>query len=223
MHNLSRRRLLGVMGMAPLAGGILGASGIAATGVAKTLADSRAPAGADMLAESRAARERIRKRYFPDVILRTQDNKQVRFYEDLVKDRIVTINFFYANCEGVCPLVTANLVKVQKLLGKRVGRDIFMYSISLKPEDDTPAVLKEYEKMHGMGPGWKLLTGRPVDIELLRKSLGFTFPNKVIDQDKSQHIGNVRYGNEPLMLWAACPGMAHAEWIAESISWVIRS
>jgi protein SCO1 len=223
MHNLSRRRLLSLMGMAPLAGGILGASGIGATGAARTLADSRAPAGTDLLAESRAARERIRKRYFPDVMLRTQDNKQVRFYEDLVKDKIVTINFFYANCEGICPLVTANLVKVQKLLGKRVGRDIFMYSISLKPEEDTPAVLKEYEKMHGMGPGWKLLTGKPEDIELLRKSLGFTYPNKVIDQDKSQHIGNVRYGNEPLMLWAACPGMAHAEWIAESISWVIRS
>jgi len=223
MHNITRRRLLGLMGMAPLAGGILGANGVDATGAANTLADSRAAGGTNMLAESRAARERIHKRYFPDVMLRTQDDKQVRFYDDLVKDKIVTINFFYANCEGICPLVTSNLVKVQKLLGERVGRDIFMYSISLKPEDDTPAVLKDYEKMHEIGPGWKLLTGKPGDIELLRKSLGFTFPNKVIDQDKSQHIGNVRYGNEPLMLWAACPGMAHAKWIAESISWVIRS
>jgi protein SCO1 len=223
MQDLSRRSLLSLIGLAPFAGGILGTSAIGATGAAKMTADSRTPGGADMLAESRAARERIRKRYFPDVTLRTQDNKRVRFYEDLIKDKIVTINFFYANCEGICPLVTANLVKVQKLLGKRVGRDIFMYSISLKPEEDTPAVLKEYEKMHGMGPGWKLLTGKPEDLELLRKSLGFTYPNKVIDQDKSQHIGNVRYGNEALMLWAACPGMAHAEWIAESISWVIRS
>jgi len=77
--------------------------------------------------------------------------------------------------------------------------------------------------MHGIRPGWKLLTGKPDDIELLRRSLGFTNPDPVIDRDKSQHIGNLRYGNEPLMLWAACPGMAHAKWIAESISWVIRS
>ena len=169
------------------------------------------------------ARETIRKRYFPNVTLRTQDNKDVRFYDDLVKDKIVTINFFYANCEGICPLVTANLVKVQKMLGARVGRDIFMNSITLKGEEDTPEKLKEYEQMHGIGPGWRLLTGKSGDIEQLRKRLGFTYPNPVIDKDKSQHIGNVRYGNEPLMLWAACPGMAHAKWIAESISWVIRS
>ncbi len=211
MQDLSRRSLLSLIGLAPFAGGILSASAIAASGADTQQADAR------------AARERIRQRYFPDITLRTQDNKRVRFYEDLIKDKIVTINFFYANCEGICPLVTANLVKVQKLLGKRVGRDIFMNSITLKPEEDSPAVLKEYEKMHGMGPGWRLLTGKPEDIERLRKSLGFTYPNKVIDQDKSQHIGNVRYGNEPLMLWAACPGMAHAKWIAESISWVIRS
>jgi protein SCO1/2 len=207
MHDLSRRRLLSLIGPAPFAGGILTASATSAT-EAETQA---------------AARERIRQRYFPDVTLRTQDNKPVRFYEDLIRDKIVTINFFYANCEGICPLVTANLAKVQKLLGKHVGRDIFMNSITLKPEEDTPAVLKEYEKMHAIGPGWRLLTGKPGDIERLRKSLGFTYPNKLIDQDKEQHIGNVRYGNEPLMLWAACPGMAHAKWIAESISWVVRS
>src|SRR5262249_52281267 len=148
-----------------------------------------------------AARERIRQRYFPNVVLRTQEGNEVRFYDDLVKNKIVTINFFYANCEGICPVVTANLVKVHKLLGDHIGRDIFMNSITLKPEEDTPEVLKMYEKMHGIGPGWRLLTGKAEDIERLRKSLGFTYPNPVIDKDKSQHIGNIRYGNEPLMLW----------------------
>jgi protein SCO1/2 len=114
-------------------------------------------------------------------------------------------------------------VKVQKLLGERVGRQIFMYSISLKPEHDTPRVLKHYEKINNIKPGWTLLTGKPDEIELLRRSLGFTNPDPKLDQDKSQHIGNIRYGNEPLMLWAACPGLAHAEWIAESISWVVRN
>jgi protein SCO1/2 len=169
-----------------------------------------------------AARERIRERYFPNVILRTQDNKKVRFYDDLIKGRIVTINFFYAKCEEVCPLITMNLVKVQKLLGERVGRDVVMNSITLKAETDTPAILKEYQEMHRIGPGWNLLTGEPRDVELLRRSLGFINPDPRVDKDVTQHIGNVRYGNEPLMLWAACPGMAHAEWIAESISWVIR-
>jgi protein SCO1/2 len=144
----------------------------------------------------------------------------VRFYEDLIKNKIVTINFFYANCEGVCPGITANLVKVQKLLGERVGREVFMYSFTLKPEEDTPAVLKQYAESYRVRPGWKFLTGHPEDMELLRRSLGFTDPDPKLDKDKSTHIGNIRYGNEPLMEWSACPGLAHAEWIVESILWV---
>jgi len=221
MSDLSRRKLLGLMGTAPLVGGVLGASAIGAA--ADNKAAAKAVSASDMLAASRAARENIRNQYLPNVTLYTQDNKRVRFYDDLVKDKIVTINVFYANCEGVCPAITANLVKVQKLLGPRVGRDIFMYSMTIKPEEDDVKALKMYQQMHGIGPGWTLLTGKPADVEVLRKSLGFTYPNKRIDQDKSQHIGNIRYGNEPLMLWAACPGMAHAPWIVESISWIIRS
>jgi protein SCO1/2 len=218
MQDLSRRRLLGLLGIAPVAGSICGA---AAKGGARTI--KTAPEGYDTQSEYREARDGIRRRFFPNVTLFTQDDNRVRFYDDLVKDKIVTINVFYANCEGVCPAITANLVKVQRLLGSRVGRDIFMYSITLKPGEDDVKALKMYEKMHGIGPGWTLLTGKPDDVELLRRCLGFTYPNKLIDQDKSQHIGNIRYGNEPLMLWAACPGMAHASWIVESLSWVIRS
>jgi protein SCO1/2 len=224
MADLSRRKALGFMGLAPAVGGVLSAGVMGAKRTDNPDARKEsAPSAPEMKAASRAAREKIRQRYLPNVTLYTQDNKRVLFYDDLVKDKVVTLNFFYAKCEGVCPAVTANLVKVQKLLGSRVGRDLFMYSFTLKPEEDGPAELKEYQEMHGIGPGWSLLTGKPADIELLRKSLGFTYPDPRIDKDKSQHIGNIRYGNEPLMLWSACPGMAHAQWIAESISWVIRS
>ncbi len=210
MPDLSRRELLGLAALAPFAGTIL-STGAAARVHASTI---------DPQSE---ARENIRKRYFPNVTLQTQDGKHVRFYDDLVKDKIVTINFFFSNCDEVCPLVTANLVKVQKLLGDLVGRDIFMNSITLKPEEDSPATIKKYMRTFNAKPeGWTFLTGKPNDIEFLRKSLGFTYPEPAIDKDKTQHIGNVRYGNEPLMLWGACPGMAHASFIAESISWMIR-
>ena len=167
-------------------------------------------------------RERIRDRNLPNVSLRMHDNRSVRFYDDLVKDKIVAINFMYAECQGICPGITMNLARVQKLLGRRVGRDIFMYSITLEPDHDTPSVLAEYVREHRVGPGWTFLTGSPADIERLRRSLGFVDPDPDVDKDKENHIGNIRYGNEPLMLWAACPGLADARWIAESISWVIR-
>ena len=210
MHDMSRRELLSLATMAPFAGGIL--STAAAAGTRATPADAQAE-----------ARERVRQRYFPDVTLLTQDGKRVRFYDDLIKDKIVTINFFFSHCVDVCPLVTANLVKVQKLLGDRVGREIFMNSITLKPEEDTPGVLKKFMETFNAKPeGWTFLTGKPGDIELLRRSLGFTNPDPRLDKDSNEHIGNVRYGNEPLMLWGACPGMAHVSFIAESISWMIR-
>ena len=207
MHDATRRnmlRLLSLAPVAPLAGQLLAANSAVAA------ADVSSP------------RERIRRRYFPNVELQTQGGKTVRFYDDLIKGKIVTINFFYAKCEGICPTVTANLARVQRIFGERVGREIFMNSISLKPEHDTPAVLKEYAEMFKTKPGWTFLTGKLADIELLRRSLGFTNLNPELDKDKSQHIGNVRYGNEPLMLWAACPGMGSPEFLAKSISWVIR-
>src|SRR6202163_1100571 len=204
MQEASRRSLFKLAAMAPFAGGLLAAG--------SANADFSPP----------APRARIRDRYFPNIELRTQDDKPVRFYDDLVKDKIVTINFFCAKCEEICPVVMANLAKVQKLLGDRVGRDIFMSSISLQPEKDTPAVLKAYADMHQARPGWAFLTGKSSDVELLRRSLGFTNPDSKLDKDINQQTANVRYGNEPLMLWAACPGQASAEWIAESISWMIR-
>jgi protein SCO1 len=207
MHNTTRRKMLGLLGLAP-----------AVPFAAQLLAPNSAAAAAGGL----SPRDKIRQRYLPNVELQTQDGKTVHFYDDLVKDKIVTLNFFYAKCEGICPTVTANLARVQNILGEHVGQDVFMNSISLKPEHDTPAVLKEYAQMFKAKPGWTFLTGKPDDIELLRRSLGFTNLDPKLDKDKSQHIGNVRYGNEPLMLWAACPGMGSPEFLAKSISWVIR-
>jgi len=167
-----------------------------------------------------SARDRIRERHFPNLLLTTHEGKKVRFYDDLIKDKIVVINFMYATCEGVCPRITSNLQQVQKLLGDRVGRDIFFYSITLKPQQDTPAVLNEHVRMHKIKPGWLFLTGAPADCELLRRKLGFTDPDPARDRDTANHIGNIRYGNEQLMLWAGAPGLSKPSAIAESVLWV---
>jgi protein SCO1 len=106
--------------------------------------------------------------YFTNAVLRTHENKEVRFYDDLIKGKHVVINFMYAKCEGSCPLTTAGLARVQEALKGRVGKDIFMYSISIKPEEDDPATLKEYARMHGVKPGWLFLTGSRYDIDTLR-------------------------------------------------------
>jgi len=166
------------------------------------------------------SRERIRQRYFPNLVLITHEGKKVKFYDDLVKDKIVVFNMFYAKCEGICSPVTRNLVRVQNLLGSRVGKDIFFYSFSLKPKEDTVPALAHYAEMHKVKPGWLFLTGSPDDMELLRRKLGFVDPDPELDKDTSNHIGVLKYGNEPLQRWGGCPGMQAPDAIAEAISWV---
>jgi len=148
---------------------------------------------------------------FPNIPLRTHDGRTVRFYDDLVRGKIVTINFMYVECEGTCPGTTSTLVEVQKQLGDRVGRDIAMLSITLQPEADTPERLADYARRYGARPGMTFLTGRPGDIDRLRRALGFSDErNLEADGDRRQHLGIVRIGNEPLDWWAAAPSVSGA-------------
>ena len=158
----------------------------------------------------------------PNVPVQTHEGKTVRFYDDLVRGRIVTVNFMYARCRNICPGMTQNLAAVQRALGARVGRDVFMYSITLEPDEDTPAVLRAYAADHGVRPGWLFLTGTPADVETLRRSLGFVDPDPALDADTSQHIGVVLYGNDALDRWAACPALTDPEEIVKYVGWMDR-
>jgi len=210
MSDVSRRKFLGLTAAAPLA----------AVAFAKGLAAETPKVWPAVTEES--ARRRLQQLHLPNLPLISHEGKRVLFYDDLVKNKVVTFNFFFANCDEICPLVTANMVKVQKLMGKQVGRDIHMYSFTLKPAEDTVEVIKRYRQKFGIGPGWSFFTAKPDDMEKLRKSIGFSYPDPVIDADKTQHIGNIRYGNEPLMYWSACPGMAKPGWVAETLELMIR-
>src|SRR6267143_7104103 len=110
--------------------------------------------------------------YFPNVPLTTQDGTVVHLYDDLLKGKAVVINVVYTRCTASCPLETAKLAQVQRLLGDRVGKDVFFYSISIDPEHDTPEVLMAYARRFHVGPGWLFLTGKHEDIQLLSKKLG---------------------------------------------------
>jgi protein SCO1/2 len=157
---------------------------------------------------------------FPDITLTTHEGQRVRFYPDLVKGKIVLINFMYAACTNSCPTYTANLARVQRLLGDRVGRDVFMYSITLDPARDTPQVLRDYVKTYGVRPGWTFLTGATPDITLLRRRLGLRDPDPAVDADKTQHIGVVLYGNERFDRWAACPALSEPAEIVRYVTWL---
>ena len=206
MSTMNRRQLLAASVLLPAAGALTACS----TTPAKT-----------EFAPPLPGREVMRKRYFPNVVLTTHEGKRVRFYDDLLKDKIVVLSLMYASCEGVCPVITANLKKARNLLPEATRAQVHFYSLTVKPEQDTPEKLREYAEMHGTGPGWLFLTGSPEDVELLRQKLGYVDINPEVDKDKTRHSGMVRVGNEPLALWAACQGEARPEWVAKEIGFVI--
>ena len=205
MTDLKRRSLVAALGAAPIAAPLLAQ--------AQTV-------GLENKFKQIPSRERIRQRYFPNLVLTDQNGRKLKFYDDLVKDKIVIFNMFYAQCEGICTPITRNLLRLQKVLGDRVGKDIFMYSFTLKPKEDTVAALKHYAQMHKVKPGWLFLTGSVDDMETIRRKLGYVDPDPEVDKDRSNHIGVIKYGNEPLERWGGCPGMQTPEWIAETLSWV---
>jgi protein SCO1/2 len=155
--------------------------------------------------------------YFTDAMLTTHEGRQARFYTDLIKGRRVLINFVFVGCSDVCDSVTANLAAVQDILGDRVGTEIFMYSISLQPDFDTPEVLKLYADRFAVRPGWSFLTGDPADVEVLRWRLGFADINPVLDADLFQHAAMLRIGEEHLDRWTMAPAMLTPERLAETI------
>jgi len=139
-----------------------------------------------------------------NIPLITQDGQTVHFYDDMIKGKIVAVNFIYTSCLFTCPLETARLAQVQRLLGGRVGKDIFFYSISIDPGHDTPAVLKDYMADFDVGPGWTFLTGKAADIDMLAVRLGLTDDPSITSgpgRDIDGHTPHLLIGNETTGQW----------------------
>ena len=154
--------------------------------------------------------------YFPNTLLINQDGQHVRFFDDLIKDKVVAINFIFTTCTDSCPLETARLRQVQKLLGERVGRDVFFYSISIDPETDTPEVLKHYAEKFKIGPGWQFLTGNKDDITLLRQKLGL-FIKGVDDGQTKDHNLSLIIGNQSTGRWMKASPMENPYVLADRL------
>jgi protein SCO1/2 len=157
--------------------------------------------------------------HFPNVELFTQDGKKVRFYDDLIKGKVVAINLIYTTCKYSCPLETARLVQLQKLLGERMGKDIFFYSITIEPEHDTPQVLKDYADKYHVGPGWLFLTGKEADIKLLSNKLGLdTLPRA---DDPDGHMPHLLIGNDATGIWMRNSAMDNTRFLAMKIEQIM--
>ena len=184
--------------------------------IALVLAGPVLAGGGDPAAASGGARWGAE--YFPNVELVSHEGRPLRFFDDLIKDKVVVVNFIYTSCPDTCPLETAKLSEVCELLGERVGQDVFLYSISIDPEHDTPEVLREYSQRYQTPPGWLFLTGAAADIRLVREKLGMI---RADETELNQHTLNLLIGNQATGRWMKRSPMENPYLLATQIgSWL---
>lgn len=156
---------------------------------------------------------------YTNAVLRTQDNKAVKFYDDLVRGKQVVVNFMYAECKGACSITTQRMKTIYDALKDRMGKDLFFYSLTIRPQDDTPAALKHYAEMNKVDlPGWYFLTGEPYDITTIRFRLfGMSHPG--FDLDDAMHGGMLRIINDGRNSWGMAQAFASQKHVVKRIEW----
>ena len=131
--------------------------------------------------------------YIPNVPVVDQTGRELKFYDDVIKDKIVVVSFIYTVCKDVCPLVTARLALLQEKLGSLVGSEIHFVSISIDPERDTPQRMKDYADAFRVAPGWTFLTGKVEHIDQIRHKLGER--SRFLNEHRNEILlGNARTG-----------------------------
>ena len=157
--------------------------------------------------------------YFPDLVVVTHENRKALLYDDLLRGKTVLIHFMSIRDDSTYRLVE-NISKVQQHLGDRLGRDVFIYSITVDPKQDTPDALQAYAEKYNAQPGWIFLTGQPSVIETIR---GRFFAHGALPDHSSMEdcsMAMIRYGNEATGLWGSVPSTTDPVWIAKRLSWV---
>lgn len=151
----------------------------------------------------------------PDLEVLNQEGEKIHFYSDLIAGKTVVINSIFTTCTTICPPMGANFAKLQKMLGDRSGKDVFLISLSVDPVVDTPLRLKAWAAKFGAQPGWTLVTGSKANMDLLLKALKFFTP------DKTDHSPTVLVGNESLGNWRRAYGLAPPSKLAEAVEAVL--
>ncbi|UIJ73901.1 SCO family protein [Aurantimonas sp. HBX-1] len=145
--------------------------------------------------DSKAGSSRYNADYFTNRPVVNQNGETLRFYDDLIEDRIVVVSFIYTNCPDLCPLTTARLAEVQRRLIEGGTTNVSFVSLSVDPERDTPERLKAFADAFDIGPGWTFVTGAPADMKVINRALG--------DRSRSlwEHRNEVVLGNDRTGEW----------------------
>jgi len=123
-------------------------------------------------------RRSVEKYSVPDVTLVNQDGKKVKLAALINSGKPVMLDFIYGTCTTICPVLSAGFTNFQNKMGQDAQK-VQLISITIDPEYDTPAVLKDYLKRFRAKPGWDFLTGSREDIDRVMRAFDAYVPNKM--------------------------------------------
>lgn len=130
-------------------------------------------------AESKKYKRTVEKYVIPEVTLVNQDGKKIRLPALIGDDQTVVIDFIYGTCTTICPVLSAGFVNLQNRLTSEGKAPPRLISITIDPENDSPAVMKEYLKRYRAKPGWEFLTGTRSDIDRVMRAFNAYIPDKM--------------------------------------------
>ena len=137
----------------------------------------------------------------PDVTVQDQNGKSLNFYTDLVKGKVVAINFIFTTCTTICPPLTATFRRVQQQLAEEKS-SAQLISVSVDPAIDTPERLRDFAAKFKAEPGWAFVTGNTSDINSLLQQLGVAVTNK------NDHTPMILIGNDEAGYWTRAYGLS---------------
>lgn len=153
---------------------------------------------------------------FPDLELRDQEGRKVRFYSDLIKDKVVVLSFFYTSCTFTCTMQGRTFARLQTLLGERLGKSVVLISVSTDPAKDKPGELKAWAKRYNVQPGWTVVTGE--EREMSKLLLPFTGS----PAGAEMHLPVTFIGNDKTGTWTSADGVFAAEDLLKVVDFLTR-
>ncbi|HKV34970.1 MAG TPA: SCO family protein [Pyrinomonadaceae bacterium] len=165
------------------------------------------------LVELNVGRSKIK---FPDLELLDQEGRKVRFYSDLIKDKVVVLSFFYTSCTFTCTMQGKTFARLQTLLGERLGKSVVLISVSTDPAKDKPGELKAWAKRYNVQPGWTVVTGE--EREMSKLLLPFTGS----PAGGEMHLPVTFIGNDKTGTWTSADGVFAAEDLLKVVDFLTR-
>jgi protein SCO1 len=178
--------------------------------------DDNRPDGASNKLPAAVAELSPAEKYFSNVALLNQHGERRHLYTDLLRGKVVVINSFFSTCKGSCPVMLSSFSRIQEHFADRVGEDLWLISITVDPQTDTPQVLAALADQWKAKQGWQFLTGDKASVDSALYKLGQYVDNK------ESHSNVFIIGNEATGLWKKARGLSKPEEIIPLIEEVLQ-